>query len=560
MKPIRNPLPGIVTAAVLALWGTGMAQAQVDPPDRVARLNFVQGSISYLPAGGADNDWVAAVPNRPLTTGDRLWADSDSRGELHIGSTAIRLDSNTGISFLNLTDTTMQIRLAEGSMIVKLRRLDQGNSFEVDTPNLAFSLVRPGNYRVDARPDGAITVITVQRGEGEVIGGGRSFQVISDQQVTLTGTDTLDYDLKDADAQPASDFDQWAMSRDAREDHVNSTRYVSPEMTGYEDLDTYGSWQVEPGYGNVWVPAGVPGGWAPYRFGHWVWIEPWGWTWVEDEPWGFAPFHYGRWAFASSVWFWVPGPVVVRPVYAPALVAWVGGVHIGVGVGVGWFPLGPHEVFVPAYRVSERYVTNMNVTNTIVERTTVVNVYRNQNIENITYVNRRAPNAVTVVSHETFVNARPVGRNIVNVASRELESARVSREIVERPERASIYGAGVHNAPHPPVQMMNRPVVARQVPPPAPSHFERMQNAPSYRPPNRTGNQSNQPASEAGRMVPNAEAGKPRQSDSALARPAPPVRPPTQREQADVQAKQKVWQNAHPRGSGNQSRERERER
>ena len=249
-----------MTAALLICGFAHIALAQPDPPSRVARLNLIEGSVSYLPSGGDQNDWVAAALNRPLTIGDRLWADENSRAELHIGSTAMRLDRNTGISFLNLDDTTVQIRLSEGSMIVKLRGLDAGNSFEVDTPNVAFVLSQPGYYRIDSHPDNNVTVITVRQGVGEATGGGRSFQVISDQQVTLTGTDSLNYDLQDADSFPTSDFDAWAMKRDAREDHIASLRYVSPEMTGYEDLDYYGSWRVFPEYGNCWVPAGLRGG------------------------------------------------------------------------------------------------------------------------------------------------------------------------------------------------------------------------------------------------------------------------------------------------------------
>lgn len=76
------------------------AAADDDPPGRVARLNCSQGSISLQPSG--EQDWADANPNRPLTTGDNLWADKNSRGEVHIGSTAIRLSSETGIPFLNL--------------------------------------------------------------------------------------------------------------------------------------------------------------------------------------------------------------------------------------------------------------------------------------------------------------------------------------------------------------------------------------------------------------------------------------------------------------------------
>ncbi len=574
MKMIRSAISALGTT-VLLFGFVHAAAAQQDPPDRVARLNLVEGNVSFLPSGGDENDWVSAVLNRPLTSGDRLWSDANSRCELHIGSTAIRLGDNTGISFLNLDDTTVQIRLSDGSLIVRLRRLDPGNTFEVDTPNLAFAVNRPGNYRVEAQPDGNVTIVTVRQGEGEAIGGGRSWQVISDQQAIFTGTDMLNYDLRDADAQPLSEFDRWARSRDEREDRMAAVQYVSPEMTGYEDLEGYGTWRQVPEYGWCWTPARIAVGWAPYRFGHWVWIAPWGWTWVDDEPWGFAPFHYGRWAFYHAAWIWVPGPVVVRPVYAPALVAWVGGsgfsfsVSVGRGGGIGWFPLGPREVFVPTYRVSERYVTNVNVTNTVVNRTTIVNVYNNRDNQRVTYVNRATPGAVTVVSHDAFVNARPVARSIVNVPARELESAPVSRTIAAAPERSSVYGAGQHNAPHPPAQVMNRPVTVRQTPPPQPNHFARPQNLPTDRPPVRNMEQPRaeqprtvQPRAEQPRTVqPRAEQPRNQRAPASTGseanraprtiqpqvRPAPPVRPPTAQEQKNMQAKQKAWEKAHPR-------------
>ncbi len=116
-------------------------------------------------------------------------------------------------------------------------------------------------------------------------------------------------------------------TRDRSEDASVSARYVSREIPGYEDLDANGTWRSDPNYGEVWVPTvAVTAQWAPYHQGHWTWIAPWGWTWIDDAPWGFAPFHYGRWAYLGNAWAWVPGPVVVaQPVYAPALVAFVGG-------------------------------------------------------------------------------------------------------------------------------------------------------------------------------------------------------------------------------------------
>ena len=452
-----------------------------DPPSRVGRLNYSQGSVSFRPAG--EDDWVTAVPNRPIVSGDDLWADENSRAEVHVGSSAIRLGPKTGVTFLTLDDRTAQIRLAEGSLIVRVRHLDDDDSYEVDTPNLAFTLLQPGEYRIDVSEDGSRTVATVWHGRGRVTGGGFTYTVVADQSATFTGDEQhLDYDLGQI---PRSDgFDEWAFDRDEREDRADSANYVSREMTGYEDLDEYGDWSYVAGYGPCWRPRAVVVGWAPYRFGHWVYVGPWGWTWVEDEPWGFAPFHYGRWAFVSGGWWWVPGPVVVRPVWAPALVAFVGGgpgFRFSAGIGVGWFPLAPGEVYVPGYHVSRGYVNNVNITNTTVNVTKVTNVYntvivnRNTTINNVTYVNQRVTNAVTVVPHETFVNARPVAQSMMRVDPREIERAPVTRAAAAEPVRTSVVGAGRPVNVRPPAAVVSRPVVAVRTPVAPPRSIEQRQ-------------------------------------------------------------------------------------
>jgi hypothetical protein len=451
-----------------------------DPPGRVARLNYSQGSVSFRPAG--EDDWVTAVPNRPIVAGDDLWADEDSRAEVHVGSAAIRLGAQTGITFLALDDLTTQIRLAQGSLIVRVRHVDDDDTYEIDTPNIAFTLLQPGEYRVDVSQDGNQTITTVWHGHGRVTGGGFTYTVVAGQTATFTGSDHLDYDLEQLPDQ--DQFDDWAFQRDGSEDQADSANYVSREMTGYEDLDEYGDWSYVAGYGSCWRPRAVVMGWAPYRFGHWVWVGPWGWTWVEDEPWGFAPFHYGRWASVGGGWFWVPGPVVVRPVWAPALVAFVGGgpgFRFSAGVGVGWFPLGPGEVYVPGYHVSRAYVNNVNITNTSVNITRVTNVYntvivnKTTTINNITYVNQHVNNAVTVVSHDTFVNARPVGQNVMKVDPREIASAPVSHIVSAEPVRASVVGAGRPVSARPPAAVISRPVVAVRTPPPPPHPIAQQQ-------------------------------------------------------------------------------------
>ena len=470
----------LTTIAIAQDQDRGDEDQQQDPPGRVARLNYMQGSVSFRPAG--EDDWVTAVANRPMVTGDDLWADENSRAEVHVGSAAIRLGPKTGITFLNLDDNTTQIRLAQGSLIVRVRHVDDDDTYEIDTPNTAFSLLQPGEYRVDVSQDGSQTITTVWHGRGRVTGGGSSYTVIAGQSATFTGTDQVNYDL--GQIPDRDDFDDWAFERDDREDRADSANYVSREMTGYEDLDENGDWSYVAGYGPCWRPRAVVVGWAPYRFGHWAYVGPWGWTWVEDEPWGFAPFHYGRWAYVNSGWFWVPGPVVVRPIWAPALVAFVGGgsnFRFSAGVGVGWFPLAPGEVYLPGYHVSRTYVNNVNITNTTVNITKVTNVYntviinKSTTINNITYVNQHVNNGVTVVDRDTFVNARPVANHVMRVEPREIAAAPVSHVVAAEPVRTSVIGAGRPVAVKPPAAVISRPVVAVRNPPPPPRPIEQRQ-------------------------------------------------------------------------------------
>ena len=505
-----------------------------DPPGRVARLSYSVGSVSFQPGG--EGDWAEAVKNRPLTTGDNLWADKDSRAELQTGSTSIRLDSETSLTLLELDDHTTQLKLSQGSIMVRVRHLDDEDHFEIDTPNLAFQIQRTGEYRLDVNADGTETDARVWRGRGEATGGGESYVVVANQLARFTGTDQLNHEIDQIPNR--DDFDEFAFQRDGREDHAESSNYISPEMTGASDLDEYGHWRYVADYGPVWTPAAVAPGWAPYRYGHWVWVEPWGWSWVEDEPWGFAPFHYGRWAFVEDSWCWVPGPVYARPVYAPALVAFVGGG--GFGVGVAWFPLAPREVFVPSYRTSREYVNNVNVTNTRVNVTQVTNVYNttvinnnntnitnnntnitNNNINNtrITYANQHVNNAVTVVSHDTFVNARPVAANITKVDPRQIENAPVVHTVAVQPVRTSVMGAGRPMNVRPPAAVVNRQVVAiRQPAPPRAPLEQRRAAAPNVRM-----ETPGQPQSAARSSNEAPRPGQPATRPNEIPRPQPPA-------------------------------------
>ena len=266
---------------------TNIAWAQTpDPPARVGRLNYITGPVSFAPGGL--NQWARATLNYPLTTGTALWTDENGRAELHIGSTAIRMDQLTQVDVLNLDDQTTQLRVAQGTVDIGLRQLAADERFEVATPAASIMLVRPGHYRFQANADGVR--VTVWTGQVDVATSTHVFSVYPVQTVLISNSGAQMV------ATPALDeFGQWALGREAREEQALrvAPQYVPPAMTGYEDLVHYGAWRRVGGYGAVWFPT-VQSGWAPYRHGQWVWISPWGWTWVDSAPWGFAPFHYGR--------------------------------------------------------------------------------------------------------------------------------------------------------------------------------------------------------------------------------------------------------------------------
>jgi hypothetical protein len=184
------------------------------------------------------------------------------------------------------------MRITAGVVNVRVRPLLDNEHVEIDTPNAAVSLQREGSYRVEVNDAGDTTVVKVADGAAEVTGPSQNVVVHADQAVTFTGTDTLVAQFNKLG--PPDDFDSWSLDRARRYDLAATSRtaqYVSPDVTGYEDLDDNGSWSSEPEYGYVWTPTRVVVGWSPYRYGRWVSVSPWGWTWIDDAPWGYAPFH-----------------------------------------------------------------------------------------------------------------------------------------------------------------------------------------------------------------------------------------------------------------------------
>lgn len=400
-------------AAVLCM-NTAWAQTPAaDPPAQAGRIAWTAGAVTLRPNDGSAPSTLQV--NWPFTSGDEIDTGSAGRAELWVGSSAVRLDVDTAVKVERLDLDVLQLRLLRGTLALRSATAEAARGASVLTPQGAVQPGEPGALRVDLR--GGPLAVTAWRGTALFdAGSGPRMTVQPGQRLAIDGSaaragTSLGGPVDD-------DFRGFVQRRDEAFDGRSSlsTRYVSPEMTGAADLDGYGRWDQAPGLGTVWVPTGMAVDWAPYRDGRWVWVSPWGWTWVDAAPWGFAPFHYGRWALWQDRWCWVPGSYVARPVYAPALVAWRGGVvpprpavgvsvSVSIGSPVGWYPLAPHEVYVPPYRVSETYVRNVNITHvTDVTRVTQIN-----QINQITQVNRvnavptphvfeHDPRAATVVS------------------------------------------------------------------------------------------------------------------------------------------------------------------
>jgi len=346
---------------VLLLVG-GLARAQDDPPGRVGRLAAVQGEVwVFDPEPG---EWVAAQANRPFTGGDRIATGSGSSVELRIGSTTLLLGSRAELEALRLDDQRMQFALLRGPLGLQVRSDEVAVELELVHPEAHFLPRRAGLYRID-RLDGQ-SEATVTRGELRVDAHNLGMTLYPGQRAAFWRDGTLG-DTRSQWLGPQ--FDDFALALQTMEQadpRSAAWLFVPPEMTGVEDLDRHGRWQQHPEYGAVWSPSVVAVEWAPYRYGQWVWLRPWGWTWVDDAPWGFAPFHYGRWLWWGERWCWAPGPKVARPVFAPALVGWVGGPQFSVVVGsravpaMGWLPLGPRDPYRPPYNASPGHLRRLN--------------------------------------------------------------------------------------------------------------------------------------------------------------------------------------------------------
>ncbi len=424
----------------------------VDPPARVGRLAQLSGTVSFHTSD--QTDWQFATLNYPVTSGNAFWTEPKARADLGLGGVKLVLDQQTEADIVTLADAKLEATVPRGAVYLHVRELPAGSTAMVTTPRGTVSLASAGRYEIVAGDADQPTRVMVIEGAATVAIGEVALQVAPQQVAAITGSDQASFR---GAIEPAVN-DAFIAAELARERPVPhppvaaAVAYTPPpvvqDMTGYESLETVGYWRASPDYGEVWYPP-VAVDYVPYRNGHWAFVAPWGWTWIDDAPWGFAPFHYGRWAQIGGRWGWVPvapGVVVAvdaRPVYAPALVAFVGfgggvavgaSLSLGIGGSVGWVPLGPREEYHPAFNASPAYERNVNVYHV----TNVTNVTNN----NVTINHYANASAATMVPVATMTNSQPVRLAAQRVTPQQLAAARPFGQ-AQAPVRPTLATAGV---------------------------------------------------------------------------------------------------------------------
>ena len=340
------------TVFALVLSSAG-APALADPPERVGRISTVEGQVLVRAGDGAPQD---ALLNWPVSTDNLITTRRNALAEFRVGGAAVRLDGDSELEVTQLDDDSFKLHLGYGSASVRVRNQDALRGLEITTAQARVVLTQPGWVRIDAERPPGTSVVSVLEGEADVDGSTASVMLRAGKRAELT-----DEELRTGPLQRIA-FDSWP------ETVVSASpalRYVTEDVTGYEELDRHGAWQESAEYGPLWLPRAVPVGWAPYSDGRWSWIAPWGWTWIDNAPWGYAPSHYGRWVQVGQRWGWAPGRERARNAWAPALVGWAGSDHDprpglqhgprpgagpGKGPGTGWFPLSPRDRYVPGNR------------------------------------------------------------------------------------------------------------------------------------------------------------------------------------------------------------------
>jgi len=391
------------------------------PPGMVGRVSVASGNVDLRMSG--ESNWAATAVNQPVYSGEGVRTGPQARAEIEVGANTVDLAEGTEIVITMLTDKFTQIALSRGRSGVSLRQIGDEDTVEIDFAQGGLWLLGAGRYDLDVAGGDQPTRITVFEGTAQFVGGGSETRIETGQMAVLAGADTV---TATTEAARADDFVEWCRSVDYDQTRLAAPHYLSKYMTGFAELDTAGIWKINSEYGPIWFPTDPE--WSPYRFGHWGWIAPWGWTWIDDQPWGFAPSHYGRWVMIDDHWAWAPGGSTVHPLFAPAVVAFLGTPGIGLssedGATVAWFPLAPGETYWPTYTQDMDYIRSLNFGNVPDTEAIQMPADGAPRLEffHEDFANRRFS---TAVPRSVFINGRPAAPARVSLPEQRLQNAPV---------------------------------------------------------------------------------------------------------------------------------------
>jgi len=461
MKQLRVwPHMTIVAILVAVIAGLGTAfyfkheqTVQAEALPNAARIQRVDGEVAFNNAAYTTNNqanewanaqWVAATANQPFSVGDRIYTRENSHASLAFtGRNFARLNPNTELDVLDLSNSRTQLALRDGSAIFDVGYLAPGELYEVGTPYGAVDFMEPGLYNVGYDNNNNI-VISALSGVAQVVGLGGSGRISKGEFLTLAATAAAQVALASLNNNDAgylvddyyryqypnvydgrySNYDAYLSDPYYYDPYRRSIsyQYAPSFIPGLYDLDYYGDWQDVSGYGHCWHPR-VDASWAPYQDGYWFNDYPYGPTWISSESWGYAPYHYGRWVSSGGQWFWVPDAVNSTPYYSPALVAFVPFTDSSL---IGWVPLGPGDPYLPRYYDASwqpYYLTGTNVVTTQL-------------------VNLRVPTAVTVIPVDSF--GRPIDRSIMRRA--DMQQLAQVRAVLDPLTLTPLRNAAIHSA------------------------------------------------------------------------------------------------------------------